>query len=63
MSVEGLHASETLNGVTAVTRKFLGVVGLILSPQANADETNTNANSSLVKLAFTRKCLSKQGLD
>jgi len=60
LSVEGLHASETLNGVTAVTRKFFGAVGLVVSRHANAGKANVNASAKTnpLKHAFTGKLLS-----
>ena len=63
LSVDGLHASETLNGVTAVTRKFPGVVGLVLSiHHAYAGKTNNSAKTIPVKPAFIRKLLSSADL-
>jgi hypothetical protein len=62
--VDGLHASETLNGVTAVTRKFFGVVGFVLSPQASADpaEVITSPNARILKHEVRRKLLNKEKL-
>jgi hypothetical protein len=64
LSVDGLHARETLNGVTAVTRKFLGAVGLIVSRHAKAGKANINANARTTPLkhAFARKLLTKEDL-
>jgi len=55
LSFDGLHASETLNGVTPVTRKFPGAVGLIVSRHAKAGKTNASTKTIPAKPAFTRK--------
>jgi hypothetical protein len=51
LSVDGLHASETLKGVTAVTRKFFGAVGLIVS-RHHADAGKANVNASVKTIPF-----------
>ena len=63
LSFDGLHASETLNGVIAVTRKFFGAAGLIVSRHANAGKTNASAKTVPLILQFHRKSLSRDTLD
>jgi hypothetical protein len=55
LSVEGPHASETLNGVTPVTLKFVGVVGLILSFHHQADAGLANVNASAKTAPFNHR--------
>src|SRR5688500_17437678 len=58
LSFDGLHARETLNGVTPVTRKFPGAVGLMLSSQAYAGKANASAKT----IPIIRKLLNRRNL-
>jgi hypothetical protein len=56
LSVEGPHANETLKGVTPVTLKFVGVVGLIRSlPHQAAYAGLANVNASAKTIPFNHR--------